>query len=122
MTPLRDGEAQGVVDDGAHIVVVGGAFGEGEEAVGAGHCGGNRVEVAETGVDTRYQFVVDAVFYHGDPLLGAVDLLLVFLKFRSDVALGADKRLLAYPVLRHLVLVGVAHLEVVAEHIVEVHL
>ena len=51
-------------------------------------------------------------------LLGTEYLLLVFLQFLGDVSLGLSKSLLAYPLLRHLFLIGVSHLKVISEDIV----
>ena len=49
-------------------------------------------------------------------------LVFVFLQFLSDVALSLCQGLLANPVRRHVVLIGVAHLEVVAEDVVVAYL
>ena len=49
-------------------------------------------------------------------------LFFVFLQLLGDVALSLCQRLLAHPLLRHLVLIGVAHLQVVAEDIVIAYL
>ena len=61
-------------------------------------------------------------FEGGDTLLSAEDLLLVFLKLGEDVSLGIGQGLFARPVLGHLVFVGGAHLDVVAEDIIIGHL
>ena len=66
-----------------------------------------------------HQGVEDAALYGVDFLLRAGDFLLVFLQFLGDIALGGGKRLLAYPLGGHLVLVGVAHLYIVSEDVVE---
>ena len=55
-------------------------------------------------------------------VLRAENLLLVFLQFLGNIALGIGKGLLAYPLCRHLVLMRVAHLDVVAENIVVAYL
>ena len=57
-------------------------------------------------------------FEGGDTLLSAEDLLLVFLELGEDVSLGIGQGLLACPVLGHLVFVGGAYLDVVAEDII----
>ena len=69
--------------------------------------------------DERHE---DAVFDDFHLLLRRRDLLLVGLKFFGDIALGRHQRLFSYPLLRHLVAIGVAHFQIVAEHIVEAYL
>ena len=54
--------------------------------------------------------------------LSADDFLFIFLQLWSDVAFAICKRLLANPVLRHLVLVCVSYLKIIAKHIVETYL
>ena len=49
-------------------------------------------------------------------------LLFIFLQLLRDVALCLCQRLLAHPLLRHLVLIRVAHLQVVAEDVVVAYL
>ena len=61
-------------------------------------------------------------FEGGDTLLCAEDLLLVFLELGEDVSLGISQGLLARPVLGHLIFVGGAYLDVVAEDIIIGHL
>ena len=61
---------------------------------------------------------IDALFDHQHLLLGPEDLLLVFLQLLGDVAFGIGKGLLADPALGHLVLMGVAHFDIVAEDVV----
>ncbi len=67
---------------------------------------------------TGHQPVVEPCLDGLDALLGGEYLLLVFLELGGDVALGVDQGLLAYPLRRHLALVGVGHLDIVAEDIV----
>ena len=54
-----------------------------------------------------------------DTLFGAEDLLFVFLQLLCDVSFRIDKGLLSDPLLRYAFLVGVAHLEIISEDIVE---
>ena len=66
--------------------------------------------LGQTGKNLRFQ--------RKNLVFGAKDFLLILLEFRGDVTLGIYQRLLAYPIGRHLVLECVAHLQVVAEHVV----
>ena len=61
---------------------------------------------------------IDALFDDEHLLLGAEDLLFVLLQLLGDIAFGVGQRLLADPRLRHLLLMGVAHLDIVAEDVV----
>ena len=69
-----------------------------------------------------HQVVEQSSLQRKDFLLSAEDFLLIFLQLLSDVAFGVDKSLLPNPFRRHLVLVRVAHLDVVSEHVVVSHL
>ena len=68
--------------------------------------------------DGRHEFVEQASLDDEYLLLGTQDFFLIFLEFLCDVALGVDERLFAYPFCGNFVLVGVAHLDVVAKHVV----
>ena len=61
-------------------------------------------------------------FEGGDTLLSTENLLLVFFELGEDVSLGIGQGLLARPVVGHLVFVGGAYLDVVAEDIIIGHL
>ena len=64
------------------------------------------------------QRVIDGRFESVDFVLGGKNLLLIFLKFLSNIPFGIDKRLLADPFRRDFVLVGIADLDVITEDIV----
>ena len=55
-------------------------------------------------------------------VVGCQDLLFQRFEFGCNVAFGIGKCLLANPLFGHFVLVGVAHLKVVAEHVIEANL
>ena len=57
-----------------------------------------------------------------DFLLGTHYLLLILLQFLSDISLSLCQCLFSYPLRRHLVLICVAYLKVVAEDVVEAYL
>ena len=62
------------------------------------------------------------VFQRRVPVMGGEHLVLQILQLLGDIALAVHQRLLAYVVRRHLVLKGVAHLDIVSEHLVVPHL
>ena len=105
-------------DLGAHVVGAGGV-GEGGQNVQSGD-GGRR---PEQGREVFRHFFDDLPeycrFQLRQPLLGAEDLRLKLLQLVGDVALGVDQGLLAHVVVGDQVDVGLGHLYVVAEHLVE---
>ena len=64
------------------------------------------------------QLVVQLGLQRQNLIFGPQYLFFVLLQFLRDVSLGVHQRLLAYPFGRHLILVGVPHLDVITEHIV----
>ena len=65
-----------------------------------------------------HQCVEHSCFHLQYLVLGPQDFLLIFFQFLRDIPFGLCKRLFAHPRLGHLVLVQVAHLEIIAKHIV----
>ena len=118
MAPLLDFDALAFVKHRAHIVPLAGDACERLEAVDAGDGRGTLLQRLELGADEAHQLVVDALFEHEHLLLGTQNLLLVFLELLGDVTLGVGQRLLADPRVGHLVLVGIADLDVITEDIV----
>ena len=122
MAPLTDVYHIALVHNGTDVAVLGGTDGKGEQAVELCHqCGvgldgggvaGKRLD--QGGIEPRFQCK--------DFFLGSHYLFFIVLEFLGDVALGVDQRLLAYPLGRHLVLVGVAHFQIVAKDIVVANL
>ena len=68
------------------------------------------------------QLTVNTSFENENLVLRTEDFLLIFFEFLGDVAFGIDKRLFANPLFGNKLFVGVAHLHVVAEDIVESYL
>ena len=67
----------------------------------------------------RHHQIVEKLGLKGKYLILCTQyLFLVFLQFLRDVALCLCQRLLAHPLLGHLILIGITNFEVVAEHIV----
>ena len=115
---LHDVDVERFVEHGAVVVILGSHPGERRQAVEL------RNEIAVV-LDSRYvlgdrghQLGKEAPLDDEDFLLGPEDFLLIFLEFLRDITLGIDQRLLAYPLGRHLVAMGVAHLDIVAEDVV----
>ena len=67
------------------------------------------------------QFIKQSRFQLQDALVGSQNLLLILLQFLRDVSLRLSQCLLANPVLWHLVLKRIAHLQIVPEDIVVPH-
>ena len=55
-------------------------------------------------------------------ILCTQNLLFILLQFLRDIALGLGQRLLAHPFCRHLILIDIAHLQIIAKHIVVAYL
>ena len=84
--------------------------------VGIGH------EFGHMAAQSHEQFGVDTLLQNGYSLFRTGDGLLILLEFFRDVAFRLCEGLLADPFGGHLLFVGVAHFEIVAEHVVEAHL
>ena len=76
----------------------------------------------DVGLDLGYQLRIYLDLKRIDTLLRAEDLLFVFLQFLCNIPFGIDEGLLPYPFLRNAFFVGIAHLEVISEYIVETYL
>lgn len=91
------------------------------QAVEGGQGGGVALQQGDKLPRGGHEGGVEAVFELQDAVFGAEYFLLILLQFLRDVAFGLRQCLLAYPPGGHVVLVGVAHLYVVAEHVVEAY-
>ena len=69
-----------------------------------------------------HQFGKEACFEFKNAVLRAQYLVFILLQLLRDVAFSLCKRLLSNPRLRHLVLIRIAHLDVVAKHVVKANL
>ena len=115
-------ELQAVVDHRAHVVVVFGHLGKAHKAVELGDEVGVDLYLGDELLHGRDELGEELLLEGENLLVGTQNLLLVLLELLGNVALCLCQRLLAHPLGRHAVLEGVAHLEVVAEHIVVAHL
>ena len=107
-----------IVHQRAAVTVVLGGPGKRQQAVQTGYQGRILLHSRDIGLDVCYKLIVDTGLYGVYLLLGSADLFLVLLQLRSDVSFGRDKGLLADPLGRHLLLVGIAYLQIVTEYIV----
>ena len=105
-------------DYGTDIIVFAGCGGKRQQAVQPGYL----VRIGLNGRDKLaqglHQLCIKLCFQHQYLVLGAEYLFLIFFQFLRNVTLGIDQCLLANPLLRHFILVHVAHFDIVTEHIV----
>ena len=71
---------------------------------------------------TQNQVVEELRLERQNAVFCTQDLLLILLQLLCYIALGLRQRLLAHPFCRHLVLIRVAHLEIIAKHVVIAYL
>ena len=109
-------------DDGPHVVVLLGRLGSRQQTVEASNDVGVLLHLRYELLGCLDELVEQLLLQRQDAVLGAKYLLLILLQLLRDVTLGLGQRLLAHPLLRHLVFIRVAHLEVVAEDVVVAYL
>ena len=119
MSSGADVQFQTLVHHGSHIVSLLCHRREALQHVESAQCGRIGLERLHVAGHLAHEFREEARFQFQNAVLRAEDLVLQFLQFLRDVAFRLCQRLLPYPLLRHAVLVGIPHLDVVAEHIVE---
>ena len=122
VTPLTDINDKAIVHVRADVAVVGRNGGKRQEAIQLRQHLGIQLHLRHPFAEREHQLLIQAVLDDLYPLLGGGDLLLVLLQLVGDVALCAHQRLLANPLGRHLLLVGVAYLQIIAEDVVEAYL
>ena len=119
---LADINHQTVVHIRTNIFVFGSRGGKTEQAVELRHHIGIDLHLRHKPAQRKHQLRIEPVLNDLYLLFRRQDSLLIFFEFGGDISLGTDECLLAYPVLRHYVLVVVAHLKIVAEAIVVAYL
>ncbi len=107
---------------GAHIAVLVGSLGERQQAVETCRHRGVDLYVGNIGLHVGNKLAEETCLERQDLLVGTHDLLLILLQLLGDVTLSLGERLLAHPLWRHLVLIGVAHLKIISKHVVVAHL
>ena len=118
MARVDDGQLVAVVDVRLDVVVDRGGLGQRRQHVERGERARRRLNPRRLGGHRRAQRLEDLELALEDALVGAEDLLFVFLQRRRDEALAAGDRLLAVVVGRHGAQVRLRDLDVVAEHAV----
>ena len=118
MAALADVKDLGVVHIRAAVVHGGGLFGKSGQHVQLCKDAAVGLDVRDALLDKAHQGGKDAGLYGEDLVFGREDFFLVVLEFLRYVALCIYQRLFAYPLRRHLVFIGVAHLNVIAENVV----
>ena len=122
MASLLDVDDLRRIDNRTDIIILLGSFGKRQQTVQMGNDIGVDLYLRNIFLHTQNQVVEELGFERQDTVFGAQNLLFIFLQFLRDVALGLCQCLLAHPVGRHLVLVRIAHLQIVAKHIVVTYL
>ena len=118
VTSLGDGQHIAVVHHGAAVVVFRSDLRQRRQYIQLGNGIGGALDTIQLGTDAFQQFVKQAAFQRDKTLVCAKDLAFQLLQLLCDVPLAGGEGLLADIGLRHKVLVGVAHLDEVAEHMV----
>ncbi len=113
-----DFDDAGLIHGGAAVVVLHRHGGKGAKSVDLGHGGGGLLDAGHLGGHLEPQISEQLKFQGGHPVGGGEDVALQVLQLLGDVALAVHQRLLADIGLRHQLLEGVGHLDVVAEHLV----
>ena len=111
-------DIQGIVDFRTVVTVVERCAGERQQAVEPRYERSVELYCRNIGGNVGHQRVEKLCLYCENLILRAKNLLLVFLKFLCDIALSVYKRLLPYPLLRNFFLMRIAHLDIVAEHVI----
>ena len=107
-----------IFNHGAHITVLFGGLGETKQAVEPRHHVGIDLYLGDKLLRSRNQFVEKTFFQRLNFLVGTQYSLLIFLQFLRDIAFGLGQSLLSNPLFGHLILIRVAHFEVVTKHVV----
>ena len=122
MTALLDVDDIGVVDNRPDVAVGLRYLRETQEAIEVRNDIGVNLNLRNELLHILHKLVEKLRLEDDNLLVGAQDLLLVFLQFGRYVSLSLSQCLLANPVGRNLILKGVAHFKVIAEDVVVAHL
>ena len=118
MPALFDLNDPGFIHIGAAVVVPHRHGGKGRQGVGLRHGGGGFLDTGRGGGDFLPQRREQLIFQCHYPLRGGQDLMLQVFQLLGDVPLAVHQGLLTDVCLRHLVLEGVGHLDIVSKHLV----
>ena len=122
MSSIADLQCMPIVQYRTAVAERAGVQGECTQHIQSGYHLGTLLNAADPDHHFLHERCIDLVLQGEHALLGTEYALFQAFEFVGDIPLGAHERLFAHPLVRHLVLVGVAHLQVVTEHIVVAHL
>ena len=115
MPPVPDVDDPSGVDLRAYIIVFVRHKGKAREYVQFCHCLRGLLDPQDLGGDPVPDIREQLVFQSRQLLLRSKDRILQFLQFRRNIALRVGQRLFADIILRHQILVGIGHLQIIAE-------
>ena len=118
VTTLTDVDDKAVVHIRTYIAVLCSDHGKGEQAIELRQYASIELQLRHPFAEGEHQFLINAVLNDLDAFFRGLYLLFVLLELVGDVTFGIDECLLADPLRRYLFLVGVTHLEVIAEDVV----
>ena len=118
MASLLDIQYLRIINNRAHIAVLIRSLGKRQETVHTGDEIGIDLNLRDILLHGSNQLIEKSCLQNQDLLIGTENLLLVFLEFLGNISLGLRQRLLADPLLRHLVLEGISHLQIISEYII----
>ena len=122
MAALFDVNHLTVVDDGPDVAVLLGSLGKAQQHIKTSQQDGIQLYLRYELLYVAHQIGKKLCLQRQNLVFSPKNLLFIFLQLLGDVALSLCQCLLAHPFSRHLVLIGVAHLQIVAEHVVVAYL
>ena len=93
-----------------------------EQTVNMGNHIGILLYLGDIFLGSHHKLIEQLLFKRQDFVLCSQDFLFVFLQFLGNVALCLSQSLLTHPFLRNLILIGIAHFQIIAKHIVITYL
>ena len=108
----------GVVHRGAAVAVADGHRGQGTEAIQLRHRRGAGLDPGHLAGKLRTQVGEQLIFQGGDPVAGGENIALQVFQLLGDIALAVYQGLLSDIGVGDLILEGVGHLDIIAEHLV----
>ena len=105
-----------------NIVILLSSFGKRKQTIQMRNDIGIDLDLWDKGLHIHDEVVEETRLQRENLILSPQNLLLVLLQFLRDIALRLGQRLLAHPFRRHLFLIRIAHLQIVAKHVVIAYL
>ena len=122
MTTLSDVYHIRLGDRRTHIVVFFGRLGSREQTVEVGDDIGILLHLRNILLGKDDEFVEQLSLQRENLILSTQNFLFIFLQLLRDIALCLSQRLLTHPLLWYLVLIRVAHLQIIAEDVIVAYL